>query len=88
MTQIFNKQGRAVSIHSERAAAVTKSDSTVFANPGILYIGGAGSGNLKVTTAGGDDIAFAGIAAGTVLPVIVKKVWSTGTDVTGIVLLF
>lgn len=48
-----------------------------------LYVGGAG--NVKVTTVGGDTVTFVGVAAGTVLPVLVKRVFSTGTTATSIV---
>ncbi len=41
-------------------------------NPGcVLYIGGAG--NIKVLTAGNDEIVFTGVLAGTYFPVQVKK---------------
>ena len=49
-------------------------------NPGcVLYIGGAG--NIKVLTAGNDEIIFTGVLQGTYLPVQVKKVFATGTTV-------
>ncbi len=70
--------------HPGGAAAVTPHDSTNLAQEGILYIGGAGSAALKVTTALGQDVAFAGVTVGW-FPIRVKRVWSTGTDVTNIV---
>ncbi len=64
-------------------SAVTTSDSA--ANLYMaLWIGGAGSGNLKVTTPSGDILTFAGVPVGW-FPVATKLVWSTGTDVTNIV---
>jgi hypothetical protein len=42
-----------------------------------LYIGTGGGG--KVTTAGGDDITFAGVPSGTILPIQVSRVWSSGS---------
>lgn len=72
------------------AYAVTPHDS----NPSIragdvtdgLYVGGAGTGALRVTM--GDDkvVDLAGVTAG-YHPLAVKKVWTTGTGVTGIVAL-
>lgn len=42
-----------------------------------LYVGGAGT--LVVTTIGGDSVTFAGVAAGTVLPVQVLKLEAAST---------
>ncbi len=69
------------------AAAVTKSDATVFAPPARgLYVGGAG--DVAVTTVGGDVVTFVGVLAGTVLPVYVTKVMATNTSATSIVRLW
>lgn len=77
----------------ERAAVVTPSDTVdipyvggdTYTNkwPCVLYIGGAG--NIRVLTAGGDDVTFNGVVAGTFLPVQVVRVFSTGTTATNIV---
>ena len=65
-------------------AAVTKSDTVNDGPWASLWIGGAGSGNLKVTMLNGDVVAFAGVPVG-FFWISVLRVWSTGTDVTGIV---
>jgi hypothetical protein len=50
-------------------------------NPGcMLYIGGAGS--VSVVTVGGDTISFAGVPAGTTLPIQVRQLRATGTTAT------
>lgn len=50
-------------------------------NPGCyLFVGGAG--NVAVTTIGGDDITFNAVPVGTVLPVQVLKVKSSGSGTT------
>jgi len=71
---------------AERAIAVTPSDS---ADLGIdargLYVGG--DGNVAVTMRGGGDVLLAGVLAGTILPVAVKRVLATGTTATSIVAL-
>lgn len=72
-----------------RANPATKAASITPADAGThqyrsLFIGGAGSGNLKVTTEDGNVVAFAGVPIG-FFPVAVSRVWSTGTDVTDIV---
>ena len=46
----------------------------------FLYVGGAG--NVAVTTIGGDDVIFNAVPIGTVLPVQVLKIKSTGTTAT------
>lgn len=79
-----------------RAAAVTPSNTvdipSVSTQDGsgnngcVLYIGGAG--NLKVTTAGGDEVTFNGVFAGTFFPVQVLRVWATGTTATNIIALW
>lgn len=66
-------------------AAVTPSDSTVFSPPfRALYIGGTGSGNIKVRSIAGHDCAYK-VVAGTKLEIAGDKVYATGTDATSIV---
>ena len=71
---------------AEYAVAVTKSDSTVLNATRALYIGG--SGDVAVTMAGGGNVTFSALAAGTILPIRVTKVLSTGTTATNIVALY
>lgn len=76
------------SAQATKGFAVTPNDSTDLATTDVLlYIGGAGSGNLKVDTAGGDTLTFAGVAVG-FFPVRVTRVYATGTDVTSIVAVY
>lgn len=70
-----------------KAAAVTKSDSTVLAKTRGLYIGGAG--NVAVIMA--DDasaVTLVGLAVGVVHELSVTKVMSTNTTATNIVALY
>lgn len=69
---------------AEYAAAVTKSDSTDLANTARSLFVGTG-GDVKVTTAGGSEVTFGGVPSGAILPVRVKRVWSTGTNAANIV---
>lgn len=62
------------------AAAVTPSDTTDLPTPSIIYAGSGGS--IKVTTAQGTDVTFAGLQPGAIIPVQVLRVWSTGTSPT------
>jgi len=76
-----------------RAAAVTPSDTAdipsvstqdgVGNNGCVLYVGGFG--DVRVLTAGGDDVTFVGINGGTFVPVQVLKVFATSTTATSIV---
>ncbi len=54
--------------------------------PCVLYVGGAG--DLKVKTAGGDEVTLVGVTAGSFVPVQVIRVFSTGTTATNIVALW
>jgi hypothetical protein len=73
----------------EGGVAVTASDTTDDpAGPfAALWIGAAGSGALKVTMINGDVVTLAGVTASGNRPLTlaVKRVWSTGTNVTSIV---
>tara|TARA_R100001463_G_scaffold1991_1_gene8571 strand:+ start:1200 stop:1466 length:267 start_codon:yes stop_codon:yes gene_type:complete len=83
-------------LQARRAAAVTPSDTATIPsisaadgtgnNGCVLYVGVAG--DVKVTTAGGDDVTFTGILAGSFIPVQVVKVFATGTTATNIVALW
>lgn len=73
-----------------QAAAVTPSDSTVI-NARALYVGSAGNltvdmlGNAQ--SAGATDVAFLNVAAGTLLPISVRRV-KAATTATNIVALY
>ena len=77
-----------------RAAAVTTSDTVNIPYVGggdikwacVLYVGGAG--NLRVLTDGEDDVTFFNVAAGSFIPVQVKRVFATSTTATNIVALW
>lgn len=49
----------------------------------LLFVGGPG--NVAVTTATGQSVTFTGVIAGTLLPVMVSQVQSTGTNATSII---
>jgi hypothetical protein len=72
----------------DKAAVVTTSDTANLPVPArMLWIGGAG--NVKVDTVGGSTgITILAVAAGTRLPIQVKKVYATGTTATNIVALY
>ncbi len=74
--------------NAQSAAAVTKSDATVFAPPTIgLWVGGVG--DVAVRMYGSQtSVIFVAVPAGTMLPVQVDQVLSTGTSGTNIVRLW
>jgi hypothetical protein len=71
---------------ASHAFAVTPSDGSDLSTWALaLYV--AGSGDVRVTTWGGETVTFAGVPAG-VLPVRVRRVHATGTTATGIIGLY
>ena len=68
------------------AVAVTPSNTVNLETPSIVYVGVGGS--VKVTTAQGDEVTFAGLLSGTVIPVQVIRVWSTGTTASSLVRIY
>lgn len=71
----------------EDGVAVTKSDSTLLGCTRALWIGGAG--DVAVTHYKTGTVAtYAGVAAGTMIPVRVSKVMSTNTTATNILALY
>lgn len=66
---------------AEHVALVTPDDAADLATPSrALWVGGGGA--VKVTTAGGETVLISGIAAGTLLPLRVVRVWSATTTAT------
>lgn len=81
-------------LQQSRAAAVTPDDNNNIPYVGyptetwpcVLYIGS--SGDVRVLTAGGDDVIFFNVQQGTVLSVQVIKVFATDTNASRIVALW
>lgn len=79
--QVVNEQPASL------AQAITKSDATSYAPTRGLYVGG--TGDVAVTMAGdGGDVTFSSVPAGTILPIRVTRILSTGTTATSIVALW
>jgi hypothetical protein len=66
----------------EKAVAVTPSNTTRIADTKALYVGGAG--NLAVEFPNGNSVTINGVTAGTLLPLRVRRVLSTGTTASDI----
>lgn len=70
-------------------AAVTPSDSVNLPQPArALFVGGDGNVVVIQSAPGGVAVTFTAVRAGTILPVSVQRVLSTGTTATGLVALF
>ncbi len=83
---LTNANGHTVNLQASKIVAVTPDDDDDFSTPGFLYVGGAG--NIAVIAAGDtDSVILHSVAAGSVLPIIVKRVLSTGTTASNIRLL-
>jgi hypothetical protein len=68
------------------AATFTNSDTINLPTPSVIYVGGLG--NVKVTTAQGDEVTFTNVQAGNVLPVQVIRVWATGTTASSLLRIY
>lgn len=68
------------------AVALTKSDATVFGMTRGLYIGGAG--DVAVRMKDGTTPTFSGATTGSILPIQVDKLLSTGTTATLVLALY
>ena len=70
---------------ARRAEAVTPNDAVDLPNSSrALYVGG--SGDVRVTTVGGDTVTLT--AASGFLPLCIRRVHATGTSATAIVALW
>jgi hypothetical protein len=68
------------------AATFSNSDTVNLPTPSVIYVGTGG--DVKVTTAQGDDVTFVGVLSGSVVPVQVIRVWSTGTSATNLLRIY
>jgi fucose permease len=69
------------------AVSIASTDHTCKYNS-VIYVGtSTATSVLKVTTEGGQDVVFTGIVSGSILPVMVTKVWKIGSDVSNMVAL-
>lgn len=86
MASISNNHGTILNLQAENATDVTTSDTVDLAQASTLYIGN--TGNVKVTMAKSGTITFQNCQKGSTLPILVTRVWATGTTATNIVALW
>jgi len=72
---------------AKNAESITPSDSGVIESCRGLWVGGAGDITVDFRLAG-TNVTIAGVPAGTLLPIDVSRVYSTGTDATSILALY
>lgn len=84
MSDFFNLESSGVSGPATHFPAITPSDSVpILGGTRALYVGVGG--NVSVISAAGNTTTFANVATGTILPIRVTHVRSTGTTATNIV---
>lgn len=71
---------------AQQGELVTPDDNGFLSETFGIYIGGAG--NLKVDMMRGGTITFVGLVAGSVLPIQVSRIYSTGTTATNLIALY
>ena len=69
----------AVTPHNTNLLAVDAGNPT---SKGVFRLFVGGSGTVKVKMAGGEDVTFSGVVAGSELNVLVTQVFATGTTAT------
>ena len=77
--------GAAATAPAGYGVAVTPSDSVVIPMTRALYVGVGG--NVRVTDIN-DNVTYANVPSGSILPVQVSKVFATGTTASSIVALY
>lgn len=74
-------------VSARRAVATTTSDTVSSDDPTrAIYIGSGGS--LRVEMVSGGVVTFTNVPAGTLLPIQVTRVYTTGTTATGLINLY
>jgi hypothetical protein len=68
---------------ASKAFLVTPNDSTDLPHVSRIFVGGAG--NVNVDTFGGQTILFTGVTAGSMLPVVCRRVRVATTTATNMV---
>lgn len=71
---------------ADEAEVVVTNDVTTF-RPSALYVGGGGDVTVDLAK-GGTNITFQAVFAGTWMPILVTRVYATGTSASLIVRMF
>ena len=92
----YTKNGKGINLQGENAVWVSATDSTAIVyEPGVLYVGSAGTVVLlpfvsqgASTATNAAAVTFPTVPAGTVLPILTRRVIATGTTGTGFVIIY
>lgn len=68
------------------ASEVTFNDSNQIDPTRAIYVGS--TGNVKVDFVDGSTVTFSSVSAGTLLPIRVNRIYSTGTTATDVIALY
>lgn len=79
-SDIFSGTGNAYQLYSMSAQAGIGNEGC------YLYVGSAG--NVAITTVGGDVVTFNNVPTGSILPIQVRRLMSTGTTATNLMALW
>ena len=84
----FVNQGAGATVVATRAQSITPNDGcTVIATPNrAIWVGV--EGNVRVKMYGGDTVTFIGVGAGSLIPISVQCVLSTGTTATDLLIIW
>lgn len=84
MTDTFKTFARSLTSPPEHAAEIAPDDAAIL--PFVtraLYVGGGGDVALRLM--GGAEVTFRGVQAGSLIPIRVDRVRSSGTTATGLI---
>jgi hypothetical protein len=84
MTDTFKTHGRSLTSPPEDAAAIAPDDGQDLATATrAVWVGGGG--DLRLRMLGGAEVTLQGVAAGSLLPLRIARVFATGTTATALV---
>ena len=82
----FDEKVNGMESSARNIDSITPADSELVNMSRAVYVGSAG--NMKVITYGDETITFQGIPAGSLLPIVVKQIYSTDTTASAILVLY
>jgi hypothetical protein len=80
--QVLNMANPVQSLTPRSATLITKSDTTVYDSSNGGQVSGiycGSTGDVAVVTANGETVTFTAVPIGTILPITIKQLLSTGT---------
>ncbi|MDC9824082.1 hypothetical protein PRN20_10065 [Devosia sp. ZB163] len=87
MTERYQGRAEDIAAPARRGFAITASDvADLAAETRAVYIGSGG--DLAVVLSSGDEVSFAGLTGGSLLPIRARRIKSTGTTATFLVGLY